>query len=310
MAAAVTPVSTATNSANQTIHDFGNFNMPGAGLCVVVVTFWGANNQTVSGVTIGGSAATIQKSNTSSDHKTVIASLAVVASGNVNVTVTLSGTTGSFASAACSAFLVTGASATQTASVEQSGSGASNPDNMALNTTTSGIEFYSYVSGTNKQPSSTGATIYYTASVNSSWHAHGYRLTTSGQTPHTESWTFSNNNAFRSVAASLPPNSLTYTVNLDTAAFVLAGGDNTFHQQVTAFQLGTGAFVLAGGAVTVPVTRAVPLGTGAFAVTTQPVGLRIEFSYPAPAEGEPRDPPHLMVTRVVLARLSAKPKLE
>lgn len=295
MAAAASLISTATNSTNQTTHDFGNFNAPTSGVLVAVVTFWGANNATVSSVSIDGSTTgvTIQKSNSSSDHKTVIASKAIATSGNKNITVTLSGTTGSFASAACSGFIMTGALEAQTASVEQSGSGASNPDNMVLNTTTSGVEFYTYVSGTNKQPASTGATIDYTASVNASWHSHGHRLTTAGETPRTESWTFSNNNAFRSVASSQPPSNAATTSQMNPGSFTLTGktigtgsgtpfsagaftftGKSILYRQGYGGLLAAGAFTLTGKALTGTINMFGRIGAGSFALTGVDAGYR------------------------------------
>lgn len=111
------------SSSNQTTYNFGSFTAPVGGLMIACFVAGGADSRTVSSCSIGGSAATLDESGSSSQEKVAVASRSVSA-GSHNVTVTLSGANGTNGAAAVGIFLLvapaTGYTASQSSSAADS----------------------------------------------------------------------------------------------------------------------------------------------------------------------------------------------
>jgi len=104
------------NDTNAATLSFGNFTVPaGGGLLVALITSIGADSRTVSSVSIGGSSGTLHDTHgASSFYKGAIASR-LLAAGSHDVSLVLSGATGTLPRSFCGCWLLTGyASATPT----------------------------------------------------------------------------------------------------------------------------------------------------------------------------------------------------
>jgi len=96
------------NNADAGTLSFGNFTVPtGGGLLVALITSIGANSRTTSSVSIGGVSGTLHASHgASSLYKAAIASR-VVAAGSHDVSLVLSGNTGTSPRSFCGCWLLT-----------------------------------------------------------------------------------------------------------------------------------------------------------------------------------------------------------
>jgi hypothetical protein len=89
-----TYINTNSSTANASTYDFGDFTFPTNGLAVVLVVANGAAGvRTISSLTVGGNAASLEVNSGDGPRTGGVASVAVVA-GARNVTVNLSGTQG------------------------------------------------------------------------------------------------------------------------------------------------------------------------------------------------------------------------
>lgn len=99
----------AANNSNASTLSFGNFVVPaGGGLLVALITSIGESSRTVSSVSIGGSSGTLHATHgASSFFKATVASR-LVAAGTHNVSLVLSGNTGTWPRSFCGCWLLTG----------------------------------------------------------------------------------------------------------------------------------------------------------------------------------------------------------
>ncbi len=100
----LTYIGSASSTTTSTTFSFGNFTAPSAGLMIVGASGAGGALLSVSSVSIGGSAATLNVASANQNNAAGIASR-IVSSGSQPVSVTFSG---SRANAACFVWLITG----------------------------------------------------------------------------------------------------------------------------------------------------------------------------------------------------------
>jgi len=102
----VTHIGSLTTTGNSTPKSMGNIVVPRTGLVVVTAFVMGSSSARLTGISIGGSAATLEAYNTALTIKRGIGWRQVAAAGTLDVTISLSGSNGSNTLWHISAFLL------------------------------------------------------------------------------------------------------------------------------------------------------------------------------------------------------------
>ena len=194
--ASLTYLGSASSNTNAASFNFGNFTAAQAGLIVVAFHSVGNTSQTVTSVSIGGSAGTIHFATGSATWKSAIAT-GPVAAGAQNVTVTLSGATGTLAGSGVGVWLLTNYQSATPFSTALNGT-TTNASTLSLNIPANGVAIFSHrrdaytgastwSSATQRQAISYGTTV-------TRHHVFADKASSIDITPHSETVTWGTSN--------------------------------------------------------------------------------------------------------------------
>ena len=176
-------VGSASSTDNNTTYNFGSFSIPSNGVVVVGFTSRGDTSRSISGVTIGGTAATLVTTVSAAQ----LASVAYVYkdAGSHNVTVTLSGSRGTNPSNILTVWVVKNATSYTEYSSKQE-SGTTTARIIDFNTPASGVAIISFILAVELTVNWSSATEVLSTTLATRRHEHAAIYSTVSATPHNE----------------------------------------------------------------------------------------------------------------------------
>lgn len=324
MTAVAVTVIAANTSVTGNVSDFnvgsvGSGATP-AGIFVVCAMIKGSTARHITGFTIDGvSVGTNFNAPTTDRTSKCGIGWASVAAGAHTVHVLLNDTNGLSSSGTVQCYVLENASASVAAGAQVNVNSGSNvaANNLPTTRTADGASVYAMCVGGSISATWSAATEDTDGAVGRI-DAHS---TGDPSDSHTETCTVGGTGGqLQAVGVSFKPNSVAYTFDLDTAAYVYTANANV--RTLDGFTLGTaayaytanamtkavnretatGAYVYTGGAVVKAVGKVT--GTAAYAYTPQVMGKRFDKFFPEVVEGDPHDPAALAKDRVEAPELA------